>query len=49
MSHLFSVRADGHLIDKTFISSAVLFYTNHLLPNPTKTKEQTNEPANKTA
>jgi hypothetical protein len=46
---LFSLTTDGHLITKTFISNAVPFYTNHPLPNPTKTKEQTKEPTNKTA
>jgi len=50
MLHLFSLTTDGrHLIIKTFISNAVLFYTNHLLANPTKTKGQTNKPTNKTA
>jgi len=38
---------DGHLITKTFISNAMIFYTNRLLPNPTKTNEQTNEPIKK--
>jgi len=40
---LFSLTTDGHLIIKTFISNAVLFYTNHLLPDPTKQK---NKPMN---
>ena len=43
MLHLFSLTTDGHLITKRFVSNAVLFYTNHLLPSLQKQK---NKPMN---